>query len=98
MTEQAFEQYTQRRNAILKEYGKKKLKSCLTVLGIGGAVVIAILVIGGLVLENIPVTAVLALIAGIFTILYTRIRVVTINHARQKKLHQFEDEELLKKI
>ncbi len=98
MTEQAYAEYTQRRKAILKEYGQKKLKSSLIVLGVGGAIVAAILLIGGLVLDNIPVTAILALIAGIFTILYARIRVVTINHTLQKKLHQFEDDELLKKF
>ncbi|MBQ6824791.1 MAG: hypothetical protein IJP27_09065 [Clostridia bacterium] len=91
------EKYTQERQALIKEYTLKKLKQVLLVLGIGIAVVIAILLVGGLWLENIPVTAILALIAGIFTILYARIRAVTVNHAMQKKLHQFEDEQLLKK-
>ncbi len=91
-----FEKYKQERKEILKEYGKKKLKSSLTVLAVGGAIVVAILLVGGLVLKNIPVTAILALIAGIFTILYMRIKVVTVNHALQKKLHEFEDQSLLK--
>lgn len=96
MKAEAFEKYTQERKAILKEYGKKKWKSCLLVFGVGAAIVAAILLVGGMLLKNIPVTAVLALIAGIFTVLYMRIKVVTINHALQKKLHQFEDESLLK--
>ncbi len=91
-----FEKYNQERKEILKEYGQKKLKSSLTVLAVGGAIVIAILLVGGLALKNIPVTAILALIAGIFTILYMRIKIVTINHALQKKLHDFEDQALLK--
>ncbi len=96
MKAEVFEQYTLERKAILKEYGKKKLKSCLLVLAVGVAVVAAILLVGGLWLKNVPVTAVLALIAGIFTILYMRIKVVTVNNALQKKLHQFEDNSLLK--
>ena len=91
------EKYTQERQALIKEYNLKKLKNVLAVLGIGGAVVVVILLVGGLLLGNIPVTAVLALIAGIFTILYARIRTVTVNHALEKKLHQFEDAQLLKK-
>lgn len=91
------EKYTRERQALIKEYTLKKLKNVLLVLGIGLTAVIAILLVGGLWLGNIPVTAVLALIAGIFTILYARIRAVTVNHTMQKKLHQFEDEQLLKK-
>lgn len=91
-----FEKYNQERKELLREYGKKKLKSSLLVLAVGGAIVAAILLVGGLVLKNIPITAILALIAGIFTILYMRIKIVTVNHALQKKLHDFEDQALLK--
>lgn len=91
-----FDKYNQDRQAIIKEYRKKKLKSCLPILIIGALVVLAIYLIGGFALSNIPVTAVLMLMVGLFTIIYLRIKVVTINHALQKKLHDFEDQSLLK--
>lgn len=96
MKAEQFEQYTRERNAIIKEYRQKKLKTCLPILLIGVALVLTIYLVGGFALSNIPVTAVLMLITGIFTIIYLRIKMVTINHALQKKLHQFEDESLLK--
>ncbi|MBR6793988.1 MAG: hypothetical protein IKM48_06520 [Clostridia bacterium] len=91
-----FDKYNQERQAIIKEYRGKKMKTCLPILIIGAIVVLAIYLIGGVALSNIPVTAVLMLIAGIFTIIYLRIKVVTVNHALQKKLHDFEDQALLK--
>ncbi len=91
-----FDKYNQERQAIIKEYRKKKLKTCLPILAIGIAVVLIIYLVGGFALSNIPVTAVLMLITGIFTIIYLRIKIVTINHALQKKLHDFEDQALLK--
>ncbi len=96
MKAEQFEQYTRERNAIIKEYRQKKFKTCLPILLIGVALVLTIYLVGGFALSNIPVTAVLMLITGIFTIIYLRIKMVTINHALQKKLHQFEDESLLK--
>lgn len=96
MNAEQFEKYTQERKAIIKEYRQKKLKTCLPILAVGIAVVLAILLVGGFALSNIPVTAVLMLITGIFTIIYLRIKVVTVNHALQKKLHEFEDQSLLK--
>ena len=91
------ERYTAERKKIIAEFGKKRLTQVVAVLGIGLAAVLAVLVIGGLVLKNIPVTAVVALVIGLFTILYARIRAVTVNHAMQVKLHKFEDDQLLKK-
>ena len=96
MNAEQFEKYTQERKSIIKEYRQKKLKTCLPILGVGIAVLLTILLVGGFALSNIPVTAVLMLIAGIFTIIYLRIKVVTVNHALQKKLHDFEDQSLMK--
>ena len=96
MNAEQFEKYTQERKAIIKEYRQKKLKTCLPIFGVGIAVLLTILLVGGFALSNIPVTAVLMLIAGIFTIIYLRIKVVTVNHALQKKLHEFEDQSLMK--
>lgn len=96
MKAEQFEAYTKERNAIIKEYRKKKLKTCLPILAVGIALIAIIFFVGGFALENIPVTAVLILITGIFTIIYLRVKFVIINHALQKKLHQFEDQSLLK--
>ena len=96
MNAEQFEKYTQERKSIIKEYRQKKLKTGLPILGVGIAVLLTILLVGGFALSNIPVTAVLMLIAGIFTIIYLRIKVVTVNHSLQKKLHDFEDQSLMK--
>ena len=96
MNAEQFEKYTQERKAIIKEYRQKKIKTSIPILLVGAAVLLVLLLVGWFVLKNIPVTAILMLIAGIFTIIYLRIKVVTINHALQKKLHEFEDQSLLK--
>ncbi len=75
----------------MKEYRAKKLKRVLLVLGVGAAAAIAILLVSGLWLKNIPITAVLTLITVLFTIIYMRIQAVTINHTLQQKLLLFEE-------
>lgn len=92
MDPKRLENYQQKRKSIIKEYRAKKIKSIFAVLGIGGAVAAAILLVGGALLKNIPVTAVLTLITVLFTIIYMRIRVVTVNHTMQQKLLLFEED------
>ena len=91
------ERYAAERKQIIAEFGKKRLAQVVTVLSIGLAAVLAVLAIGGLLLKNIPVTAVVALVIGLFTILYARIRAVTVKHAMEERLHKVEDEHLIKK-
>ena len=96
MNAEQFEKYNEERKKIIKEYRGKKLKAAVPILCVGAAILLILLLVGGFALSNIPVTAVLMLIVGIFTIIYLRIKTVTINHALQKKLHEFEDQSLLK--
>lgn len=91
MDPKRYEEYQQKRKSLMQEYRAKKLKRVLLVLGVGAAVAIAILLVGGLWLKNIPVTAVLTLITVLFTVIYMRMQVVTVNHTLQQKLVQFED-------
>ena len=91
MDPKRFEEYQQKRKSLMKEYRTMKLKRALLVLGVGTAVAIAILSVGGLWLKNIPVTAVLTLITVLFTVIYMRMQVVTVNHTLQQKLVQFEE-------
>ena len=91
MTNEAYEKYMQERRALQKEFTQRKTKAALAVIGVGLLIVGLLVILGGAVLKNIPITAVVALIALIFTILYARIRVVTINHALQEKLLKLED-------
>ncbi len=94
MDDKAYAKYTEKRNAIIAEYRKKKAKNVGLVLGIGFGITIACFLVGWFVLKNVPVTAILTLIAALFSILYARIRAVTINHAKQQKLMEFEDGQL----
>ncbi len=96
MDDKAYAKYNEKRNAIIAEYRKKKMKNVGLVLGIGFGIAIVCFLVGWFGLKNIPVTAVITLVAALFSILYARIRVVTINHARQQKLMEFEDSTLLK--
>ena len=84
--------YYQKRKNIIKEYRAKKYKNVLLVLSVGFIAVGLILLVGGVFLKNIPITAVLTLIAVLFTVIYARIRAVTVEHTLQKKLLLFEED------
>lgn len=92
MNNEAYEKYNQKREAILKEFRQKKVKNVFAVLGIGIAALALILILGLLLNRYFAVAAVIAMIVGIFTILYARIRAVTIHHVMQKELLKLEDQ------
>ena len=96
LDDKTYAKYTEKRNAIIAEFRLKKLKNVGLVLGIGLGIAIVCVLVGWFVLESIPVTVILPLAVVLFSILYARIRVVTINHAKQQKLMEFEDSTLMK--
>ncbi|MBQ8894799.1 MAG: hypothetical protein IJ043_10390 [Clostridia bacterium] len=91
------EQYNQKRKAIIKEYRLKKLKITALVLGIALAFGVAVWLVGGSKLQNMPVVIVVLLIDLLFSILYLAVRLTQISHRQQTVLLQFEDEQLLRK-
>ncbi len=91
MDNKMLEKYTQKRKDLIKDYKSKKMKNIFCILGI------ALLVVGldvalSFVIDNIAVTLVIGAMVVMFSIIYMRIRVVTINHAMQQKLQQFEQD------
>lgn len=91
MREDQYEKYSQERKAIQKKYAAKKRKVVLLILCIGLPIAALLVWIGSLSLNGIPFAAVGALIIGIFTILYARIKTVSFNHAMQKELIKLEE-------
>ncbi len=83
--------YSEKRNALIKEYKAKEMKEGLTVLGVGLAILVAILLVGTLLLKNTPIAVILAIICVIFTVIYARMRTVTVKHALETKLREFEN-------
>ena len=91
MDNKILEKYTSKRNDLIKRYKSKKLKNIFCILGIA-LLVIAFDVVLSFVIDNIAVTLVIGAMVVMFSIIYMRIRVVTINHAMQQKLQQFEQD------
>lgn len=98
MTDEQLKKYHEKRNAIIKEYRNKSLKIIGLAVGIGGGLIAAILIVFILLLENAPVGIVLSLVVGLFTLLMSWMKVIAYNTAKQKKLHEFEDQSLLNKF
>ncbi len=97
MTDEQFQKYNAERNAIIKEYNAKMLKTAGIVGGIGVAVVAVILVVCVGILQNAPVGIVLSLIAGLFAVILGWMRVLMVKNAKEKKLQEFEDQSLLQR-
>ncbi len=96
MTDEQLQKYQSERNAIIKEYGAKMLKTAGIIAAIGAAAVAVILVVCILVLENSPLGIILSLIAGLFAVIYGWMRVLIVKNAKEKKLQEFEDHSLLR--
>ena len=92
MDPERLEEYYQKRKRIIKEYRAKLLKKVAAVLILGTSAAFAVFLVGGMLLKNIPITAVLTLIIVLFTIIYARIQAVTVNHTLHQKLLLFEEE------
>ncbi len=93
MNDQNYEKYNHKRKQIKTEYGKKKLVNVFVILGTAAIAVILIALLTGIVF-NIAVTLVLSVMIIMIAIIFTRIRVVTINHIMQQRLLALENEDV----
>ena len=98
MTDEQLKKYYADRKAILKEYNNKAFKQAGLILLIGIAVLVVVALVCTLALKNGPLAIVLCLILGLFMVIMAWMKILTINHAKQKKLQEFEDQSLLRKF
>ncbi len=85
-----YEKYNDERNKLIKEFRTRKIKNIVIIL-VAMVVVLALIVVLGIAINNVAVALVLGAIVLIFSIIFLRIRVVTINHSMQNRLRYFED-------
>lgn len=83
-----FDKYNAGRRALVAEYKKKKYLNVLIVLLVGAALFVAVQFIG-----NIAVRAVLSAMIIMITVIFARVRAVTVEHALQTRLNFYEQEE-----
>lgn len=91
MNLQQLEKYNKMRSAIVKKYRTQKIKSIAIILSIAIIAVIADVIIYSLG-NNIAIALVVGAMIIMFSIIYMRIRIVTVNHAMQQKLQLFEQD------
>jgi hypothetical protein len=95
MTDEQFQKYQQQRNAIIKEFNGKALKTVGIAAVCGGGAVAIFMVVFALILHQLPVGIILSLISGLFALIYGWMRTLMIKNAKEKKLQEFEDHSLL---
>ena len=96
MTEEQFRIYTEKRNAIIKEFRAKKFKTVGIIAGCCLLVISLWILLFFLILENMqPVGIVVSLVTFLFCLLMGWMKVLMFNNAKQKRLHEFEDRSLL---
>ncbi len=90
MNNNQYEKYNEERNKLLKEFKAQKTKNIVVILAVT-LVVLALIVVLGIVIKNVAVALVVGAIVVIFSVIFLRMRVVTINHSMQNRLRFFED-------
>ena len=90
MNNNQYEKYNDERNKLIKEFKAQKTKNVVIILAVT-VVVLALIVALGFLINNVAVALVVGVIVVIFSIIFLRMRVVTINHSMQNKLRYFED-------
>lgn len=90
MDKTELEKYNKQREDIIRDCKRKKLINAVSVLGIGAVLVLIVVLLNG-VLFNIAVTLVLSAMIIMISIIFMRIRIVTINHIMQTRLMKFEN-------
>ena len=91
MPDERFKKYNAKRAEINRIYQSKKLLQALLILGAAASVITAINLLPNV--FNIAVRLVCSVLSGIFAIIFTRIRFVTLEHAKQQKLGFLEQSE-----
>lgn len=90
MDNNQYEKYNEQRNQIIKEFKAQKTKNIAIILVVA-AVVLALVVAIGFAIDNVAIAIVLGIMVVIFSVIFLRMRVVTINVSMQKRLQFFED-------
>ena len=96
MTEEQLKKYNAERKAIIKEYNGRALKQAAMILLIGAVVLAAVALICTYLFNNGPLGLVLCLIWGLFIVIMVWMKVLMVKNAKEKKLHEFEDQSLLR--
>lgn len=91
MNDKNFEKYNTKRNEIIAKYKKQKLTNVFSVLGIGAALILIVFLLRDIL--NIAVTLVLIAVIAMITIIFARIRYVSVNYVMEQKLRDFENED-----
>ena len=91
MPDDRFEKYNTRRAEISRRYRAKKWTQVLLILG--GAVLLIVIINLLSAWLNIAVRLVSSVLLGLFSIIFARIRTVTLEHAKQQKLEFLEEHE-----
>lgn len=90
MNNNQYEKYNEERNKLIKEFNAQKTKNIVVILAVTVAV-LALIVVLGIAINNVAIALVVGAIVVIFSIIFLRMRIVTINHSMQNKLRFFED-------
>lgn len=91
MKSEKLEKYNQKRQSLIAAYRKKKLINLLAIFGAGAVLLVTVAFLQDVL--NIAVTLVLGAMIVMITVIFARIRAVTINHTLQSQLRLYEQEE-----
>lgn len=91
MDDEKMSKYNEKRKEILSEYRNKKIKSVFLTLLVGTLAIATVWILFFVHLFNIAVTLVLTAVFVMISVIFARIKVVTVNHVRDERLRLFED-------
>ena len=91
MNEEKFAKYNEKREELISKYKKQKLKTFAIIMLVGIGLIGLCWGLFFLDFFNEAVTLVLTAVFVMITIIFARIRIVTIDHIRDEKLRLFED-------
>lgn len=85
------EKYNRKRRELIAAYRKKKLVSTVSILLAGAALLVLVAILKNVL--NIAVSLVLSAMIIMITVIFARIRIVTVNHIMESQLRLLEQEE-----
>lgn len=85
------EKYNRKRQEMIAAYRKKKLVSTFSILLAGVALLVLVAALKNVL--NIAVSLVLSAMIIMITVIFARIRIVTVNHIMESQLRLLEQEE-----
>lgn len=91
MKPEALEKYNKERKELLRFHRNKKIKHASIILGTGAIAILLINLLGGFEFKNAPVTIAFSAIVALFVIIWFWVKMVMLNHRKQKELLLLED-------